>query len=131
MISPTELFNLLSDQTRLRCMLLLSKEKEICVCEFSQILKSIQPKISRHLAYLRKSGLVLDERKEQWVYYRLSHDLTKWTKQIILNISNELNEEEPYKSDFRRINILRKQDLCTNTKPVKCLKKSITCKKLK
>ena len=53
MITPTELFTLLSDQTRLRCILLLIKEKEVCVCEFTHILNSIQPKISRHLAYLR------------------------------------------------------------------------------
>lgn len=112
MITPTELFTLLSDKTRLRCMLLLLKEKEICVCEFSHVLDSIQPKISRHLAYLRKSGLVLDERKEQWVYYRLNKDLTKWTKQILVNISNELKNTDPFKADFEKINILRKQHPC-------------------
>ena len=111
MISPTELFTLLSDETRLRCIILLSKEKEVCVCEFSYVLDSIQPKISRHLAYLRKSGLVLDERREQWVYYKLNHDLTKWAQQILVNVLKELKDDEPYRSDFEKINALRKQHL--------------------
>jgi len=114
MISPTELFTLLSDETRLRCIILLSKEKEICVCEFSYVLDSIQPKISRHLAYLRKSGLVLDERREQWVYYKLNHDLTKWAQQILVNVLKELKDDEPYRSDFEKINALRKQHPCSN-----------------
>ncbi|NGX33236.1 MAG: HTH-type transcriptional repressor AseR, partial [Candidatus Anoxychlamydiales bacterium] len=106
MISPAELFTLLSDETRLRCIILLSREKEICVCEFSYVLNSIQPKISRHLAYLRKSGLVLDERREQWVYYKLNHDLTKWAQRILVNVLQELKDDDPYRSDFEKINIL-------------------------
>ena len=112
MMTPTEIFTLLSDETRLRCMLLLIKEKEICVCEFCHVLGSIQPKISRHLAYLRKSGLVLDERREQWVYYKLNGNLTKWIKQILLNISDELKNYAPFKSDFEKIQKLRKQHPC-------------------
>ena len=48
--TPNELFSLLSDETRLRCLVLLQKEGELCVCEISQIIGSIQPKISRHLS---------------------------------------------------------------------------------
>ena len=114
MISPAELFTLLSDETRLRCIILLSREKEICVCEFSYVLNSIQPKISRHLAYLRKSGLALDERREQWVYYKLNHDLTKWAQKILENVLQELKDAEPYISDFEKINALRKQHPCSN-----------------
>ncbi|MFA6119577.1 MAG: metalloregulator ArsR/SmtB family transcription factor [Parachlamydiales bacterium] len=112
MITPTELFALLSDQTRLRCLLLLIKEKELCVCEFCKILNSIQPKISRHLAYLRKSGLVLDERKEQWVYYKLNKDLSQWVKKLLIDIFKELNNKDPFKSDFEKISKLKKQQLC-------------------
>lgn len=112
MISPTELFTLLSDQTRLRCMMLLMNEQEICVCEFCKILNFIQPKISRHLAYLRKSGLILDERREQWVYYKLNDNSPLWIKKILMTISNGLKNAQPFKADYEKINKLRKQNPC-------------------
>lgn len=112
MIKPNELFVLLSDETRLRCLFLLHMEKELCVCEFGYVLKSIQPKISRHLAYLRKSGLVLDERRGQWVYYKLNNDLTQKAKTILSSILKELKDVEPYKSDLEKINKLNKKSLC-------------------
>lgn len=111
MIKPDELFALLSDETRLRCLFLLYKEKELCVCEFGAVLESIQPKISRHLAYLRRSGLVLDERRGQWVYYKLN-ELPKGTEKILLTILNVLTNLEPYKSDLEKINKLKKKSIC-------------------
>ena len=112
MISPQEFFTLLSDETRLRCLLLLQKEKELCVCEFSQILESIQPKISRHLSLLRKSGLVSDERRGQWVYYCLSERLQSWMKQVLANTLESLKECEPYRSDFAKIGAIRGKNPC-------------------
>lgn len=111
MITPNELFTQLSDETRLRCLLLLSKEKELCVCEFSNILESIQPKISRHLAYLRKSGLVSDERRGQWVYYRLNQNLPSWAQNIITIMLEELKKMEPYSSDLKKM-LKSRNDLC-------------------
>jgi len=55
-----QFFQLLSDETRLRCLLLLQKEGELCVCELVYALDIIQPKISRHLAALRDAGIVTD-----------------------------------------------------------------------
>lgn len=112
MITPNELFTLLSDETRLRCLLLLSKGRELCVCEFSTVLESIQPKISRHLAYLRKSGVVSDERRGQWVYYRLHPDLPKWAENIILVIVEELKKIEPYNGDLKKMLKCRKDFGC-------------------
>jgi len=114
MISPAELFTLLSDQTRLRCMLLLIKEKEICVCEFCNVLNFIQPKISRHLAYLRKSGLILDVRREQWVYYKLNNKLPAWCHKILTTISNELENKAPFKLDAIKTNTFKKNRPCKN-----------------
>ncbi len=111
MITANELFTLLSDETRLRCLLLLNKQKELCVCEFSNILDSIQPKISRHLAYLRKSGLVSDERRGQWVYYRLNPNLPAWAQNIIMVTLEELKKIKPYSSDLKKMLKCRK-DLC-------------------
>lgn len=112
MITPNELLTLLSDETRLRCLLLLSKEKELCVCEFSNILESIQPKISRHLAYLRKSGLVSDERRGQWVYYRLNPNLPVWAQNILSVILEELKKFEPYHSDLKKMRKCGKELCC-------------------
>ena len=91
---------------------LLQKEKELCVCELSSALASIQPKISRHLAHLRKSGLVLDERRGQWVYYRLSENLEKWMKQVLTSALAELQHLEPYLSDFEKLRKIRTKNCC-------------------
>lgn len=111
-MTPNDLFSLLSDETRLRCLVLLQKEGELCVCEISHILESIQPKISRHLALMRKSGLVSDERRGQWVYYSLNHSLPGWAKRIIEATLENLMKEEPYNSDIRKMCSLRKENIC-------------------
>ncbi len=102
-LAPQELFTLLSDETRLRCLSLLHKKSELCVCEFSQILESIQPKVSRHLSALRRSGLVLDERRGQWVYYRLNDRLDVWVKNVMGTIFTNLEAQEPYLSDVKKM----------------------------
>jgi ArsR family transcriptional regulator len=112
MITPHELFSLLSDETRLRCLILLQKEGELCVCEISQIIGSIQPKISRHLALMRNSRLVLDKRRGQWVYYSLDPSLPNWAKRIIKTTLENLMKEEPYHSDIKKIRFLKKQNIC-------------------
>src|ERR1700722_7114269 len=112
MKKPTELFSLLSDETRLRCLVLLQKEEELCVCEISKIIGSIQPKISRHLALMRKSGLVSDERRGQWVYYSLNQSLPDWAKRIIESTSENLMAQEPYRSDLKKMNSLKKENIC-------------------
>ena len=64
-------FNALADETRLRIVNLLS-EGELCVCDLMQVLKEPQSKVSRHLAYLRRSGLVEGRKDGLWMHYRLS-----------------------------------------------------------
>ena len=64
------LFKTLSDHTRLRLIHLLGDE-EVCVCLCVEVLKTNQPKISRHLAYLRRAGLVRARRDGKWTHYRL------------------------------------------------------------
>lgn len=68
-----EFFKVLSDETRLRILVLLF-HKELCVCEMCKIMDETQPKISRHLAKLRDVGLVRDERQGQWIFYYLNLD---------------------------------------------------------
>ncbi|MCR3921202.1 MAG: metalloregulator ArsR/SmtB family transcription factor [Firmicutes bacterium] len=64
------LCKMLSDETRFRIIMLLYQE-ELCVCEICGILDLSQPKVSRHLAKLRDTGFVRDQRKEQFVFYYL------------------------------------------------------------
>jgi ArsR family transcriptional regulator, arsenate/arsenite/antimonite-responsive transcriptional repressor len=63
-------FRALADRTRLRLLHLMGEE-EVCVCFFVEILKTNQPKISRHLAYLRKAGIVGARRQGPWMHYRI------------------------------------------------------------
>ena len=69
-LPPDLLFRALADRTRLRLLNLMA-DREICVCYFVDILGVSQPKISRHLAYLRRVGLVAARRQGRWMHYRL------------------------------------------------------------
>ncbi|GFO59191.1 transcriptional regulator [Geomonas silvestris] len=66
-----KLFKALSDETRLRILALLIANGELCVCDLTATLQLPQSTVSRHLAYLRKSGLVRDRREGLWMYYSL------------------------------------------------------------
>ncbi len=113
MLTPAEFYNILSDETRLRCLLLLYNHGKLCVCELMQALGSSQPKVSRHLSMLRNSGIVIDERRGQWVYYSLSLSLPKWSNKIIASNFDCLVKLEPYCSDIKRIHSLKKDNICT------------------
>lgn len=63
-------FSALADRTRLR-LLNLMRNDEVCVCFFVEILKTNQPKISRHLAYMRRAGIVDARRDGNWMHYRV------------------------------------------------------------
>jgi len=65
------LFQALGDRTRLRLLNLMT-EGEVCVCYFVEVLALPQPKISRHLAYLRRAGVVRARREGKWMHYRIS-----------------------------------------------------------
>lgn len=82
-MNPLQFFKCLSDDTRLRCMLLIEQEQELCVCELTEALQEIQPKISRHLAQLRNCELLIDRRQGQWVFYRVNPALPMWAKNIL------------------------------------------------
>lgn len=64
------LFQALGDRTRLR-LLNLMRDEEVCVCFFVGALDALQPKVSRHLAYLRRAGLVSARREGKWMHYSL------------------------------------------------------------
>jgi ArsR family transcriptional regulator len=69
----TDLFKILSDETRLRILMLL-KRQDLCVCELVNLMDISQPNVSKHMAPMRNLGIVASERNEQYVYYRLNRD---------------------------------------------------------
>jgi len=81
-LKPDELLKLLSDTTRLRSLMLMLEEGELCVCELTYALDEIQPKISRHLAALRANRVVIVRRSGQWIYYRINPELPGWAGDI-------------------------------------------------
>ncbi len=83
MVDPIFLYKALSEETRLKSLLLMLKLGELCVCDLMEALNLSQPKVSRHLSELRKHGLVLDERRGKWVYYRINPSLASWVKQVL------------------------------------------------
>ena len=83
MQSPLAFYKCLADDTRLKTLLLISRAGELCVCDIQEALELSQPKVSRHLAELRKCELVADERRGKWVHYRLNPSLPDWARQVL------------------------------------------------
>lgn len=82
-IDPIQFFKCLTDEIRLKCLMLIQYEGELCVCELMTALEDIQPKVSRHLALLRKSEILVDRKQEQWVFYRINPELPAWAKSVL------------------------------------------------
>ena len=82
-LEPLDFYKALADETRLLSLLLIEQEGELCVCELMVALDMPQPKISRHLSQLRKTGLLLDRRQGQWVFYQLHPLLNDWMRGVL------------------------------------------------
>ena len=109
------LFKVLSDETRLRILVLLY-HKKLCVCQIQGILDEAQPKISKHLGKLRDMGFVKDERQEQFIYYYINKDnhlLKEILEKIILS-------SESYDTIQKDLEILLQGDEYTEMLKNKC-----------
>lgn len=84
-MDPCQFFKCLADDTRLKSLLLISETEEACVCDLMAALGLDQPKTSRHLAQLRKCGILVDERRGKWVFYKLHPQLPEWARSVIVN----------------------------------------------
>lgn len=82
-MSPLAFYKCLAEDTRLKSLLLISQRGELCVCDLQLALELSQPKVSRHLAELRKCGLLADERRGKWVYYQLHPELPSWALTVL------------------------------------------------
>ena len=95
-------FRALADRTRLRLINLLGAD-EVCVCFFVEILKTNQPKISRHLAYLRRSGIVGARRDGQWIHYRIVKPADPDAERILTDVVAWLANDPEMQRDRQRL----------------------------
>lgn len=92
------LFAALADRTRLRVLNLL-KAGEVCVCYFVEILGESQPKVSRHLAYLRRAGVVNARRDGKWIHYSLARPADPATAQVLESTLAALEKDKQMQRD--------------------------------
>ena len=104
-------FQALGDRTRLRLLNLLG-DQEVCVCYFVEILGGPQPKISRHLAYLRSAGVVAARRDGKWMHYRIVMPPHSGAARILRQTLDWLKEEKAMQADRTRL----QQACCSPTR---------------
>jgi DNA-binding transcriptional ArsR family regulator len=105
-----EIYRCLCDETRLRILHLLA-QGPLCVCHFQSILNTPQVAISKHLAYLRRRGLVTAQRHEQWMIYSLLEPGPKELRLQIECLCDCVGENPVFKNDLRRLKTVRR-DCC-------------------
>ncbi|HUE81875.1 MAG TPA: metalloregulator ArsR/SmtB family transcription factor [Pyrinomonadaceae bacterium] len=96
------LFKALADYTRLRLINLMGND-EVCVCFFVEVLKTNQPKISRHLAYLRRAGVVSSRRDGKWIHYRLIEPSDPYAARIFQEVRTWLDNDPAMQRDRARL----------------------------
>jgi ArsR family transcriptional regulator, arsenate/arsenite/antimonite-responsive transcriptional repressor len=97
-----QFFRALADRTRLRLLNLLRTE-EVCVCFFVETLKTNQPKISRHLAYLRRAGIVDVRREGQWMHYRVVEPADPDAARVLKDVMTWLASDQEMQRDRDRL----------------------------
>src|SRR6202789_4740412 len=95
-------FQALGDNTRLRLLNLMG-DQEICVCYFVEILEQGQPKISRHLAYLRRAGIVEARRDGKWMHYRIERPDDPKAASILDEALQSFKADKDMQADFARL----------------------------
>jgi len=107
-----QLFKGLADQTRLRILNLLL-HGELCVCDIQYVLESSQPNVSRHLTYLKNSGLVLDRREGPRMYYRLARPGESLRKLLFGFLREVFGSSEVLIEDSQKLKKAIKHGSCT------------------
>ncbi len=99
--NPAILFKTLSDPTRLRLLNLLGGG-ETCVCELTDTLRVVQPKVSRHLAQLKRAGLVDARRDGKWMHYRWAKNGHPLVRYVVIGLRQWMANDQKMKSERRR-----------------------------
>jgi len=95
-------FLALADRTRLRLLNLMGDD-EVCVCDLVEVMDEPQPKISRHLAYLRRAGIVAARREGRWMHYRITAPADDHAARVLADILTWLATEREMKRDRARL----------------------------
>jgi ArsR family transcriptional regulator len=95
-------FRALADRTRLRLLNLMGSD-EVCVCFFVEILKINQPKISRHLAYLRRAGMVEARREGTWMHYRIVEPSDADAARVLTDVRAWLTNDPDMQKDRKKL----------------------------
>lgn len=88
----------LADKTRLR-LLNLMRAEEVCVCFFTEVLGDSQPKISRHLAYLRNAGIVKARREGKWMHYSIVKPDADGGKRVLDEVLTWLDDQDEMRQE--------------------------------
>ncbi len=102
MIPADRVFRAFADETRLRILHLLTKG-ELCVCDLIEVIGAPQSKVSRHLSYLKRAGLVTDRKEGQWRHYSLAAPKSTFHKKMIACVGSCLDDAPALKSDAKRL----------------------------
>ena len=105
-------FKALGDTNRLRILNLLL-HGELCVCDIQYVLEATQPNVSRHLAYLKNSGLVLDRRDGYRIFYRLADPKQGMKKRLFEFLQDAYKNEEQLQADKKRLKEAIEAGSCT------------------
>ena len=105
-VQMERLFKACADQTRLRILNMLIGEGEICVRHFVEVLQTSQPKVSRHLAYLKRAGFITDRKDGLWVYYRLASPLAVQAERILACLESCCGETPEMQQDLSRLQMI-------------------------
>lgn len=97
------MFKAFADQTRLRILNLLKHERELCVCDIMTVLSLPQSKVSRHLAYLRRAGLVTDRRDGLWNYYALARPTGHFHRSLVSCLGSCFGEVSLFRRDAGKL----------------------------
>jgi ArsR family transcriptional regulator len=100
---PATLFKILSDPTRLRLLNLLGGG-ETCVCDLTDTLRVVQPKVSRHLAHLKRARLVEARRDGKWMHYRWAKQGDPLVRHVIFGLRQWMANDQKMKNERRRRN---------------------------
>jgi ArsR family transcriptional regulator len=115
----TSVFKALSDESRLRIINLLLYSGELCVCDIERVMAFTQTKVSRHLAYLRRAGLVDDRRSGFWMLYSIAKPKNPEQEQILRVLAELLRENDVARRDAKRLAGDIRKGCCTTYSVVK------------
>ncbi len=109
-----QIYRALSEQMRLRILLLLA-QGELCVCDIMAVLEEPQSKVSRHIAYLKNSGLVQGKRVGTWMHYHIRDNLDMLSAAHVEFLKQQLSDLDWVMADLKKMKEIQKAKLCDET----------------